>query len=1572
VVSLSVRHARYLTLTIVVALIASFLFFVASPANADTAPPDATTPLTVSSDALPTVQINGVVWSQVIIGNTVYAGGNFSSAQPAGNAAGVGTVARTNVLAYNLTTGALITTFNPVLNGEVKSVAASPDGTRLYIGGSFTTVGGVTRNRIAALDPTTGALITAFNANSNGLVNAVTATNSVVYLGGNFATIGGAARGKLAAVSAATGAVLAGFTPVAAGGNPWSMVLSPDGGKLVVGGAFTTVNGSSDPGYGLAWFDTATGAMLALPVNHLIRNGAPDAAITSVSSDGTSFYATGYVYGSTGNLEGTVRADWATGNIQWIEDCHGDTYSGAPQGDAFYVAGHPHYCGNIGGFPQTSPTWTFHRGIAFSKAITQTITADPYGYYNYEGNPAPSLLHWYPDFNTGTFTGQTQGPWSVASNSNYVVYGGEFTTVNLKRQQGLVRFAVKTIAPNTDAPRLSGAGFVPSLVSLVAGSVRVSWLANYDRDNELLTYNIYRDNNQTTPVYTTTAKSSSWNQPSLGFVDTGLTPGQTYAYRIKVTDPMGNTIAGDKVNVTVSTDASLSPYASTVLQDGAQNFWRLGESAGATKVYNWAGFSDAIPSGGVTFGTTGAIGSDANKSATFDGNTGLIATQSLVPGPQTFSIETWFKTTSTAGGKIVGFGNSNTGTSSNYDRHVYMDTSGRVLFGVYPGEGRIVQSSPGYNDGNWHQVVATLSSAGQTLFVDGIKVGSRSDTTSAQAYSGYWRIGGDTSWSGANYFAGSIDDTAIYPTALTQVQVNQHFVASGRTSVLPSAPADSYGNRIFNDAPDFYWRLGESSGSTAADASISLNPGTYQGGVTKGQSGALGGVANTAALFDGSSGIVVSNRQVSNPTTYSEEIWFNTTTNSGGKLIGFGNASSGLSGNYDRHIYMDDAGHLVFGVWTGFTNTITTSATYNDGNWHQVVSTQGADGMKLYVDGSLAGTNPQASSQAYDGYWRIGGDNTWGSSSAYFSGKLDEAAVYSQVLSAATVQQHFALGGGTVVNAPPTASFAPTVTNLGLAVDASASADSDGTIVSYAWNFGDSTTGSGKTTTHTFAAAGNYTVTLTVTDNLGASTSSSTTVSATLPPNVLPTASFTTSATNLVASFNAAASGDTDGTIVSYAWNFGDLTTGSGVTTNHTYLSGGTFSVVLTVTDNRGGTATSTVPVTVAAAPPPNVPPTASFSSTTTNLAVAFNAGASADSDGTIAFYAWNFGDGTTGGGMTPTHTYTTAGTFNVSLTVTDDKGATGVSTGTVSTTLPPNVPPVASFTSSSSGLTASFNGSGSSDPDGTITSYSWNFGDTATGSGASISHTYAVGGTYTVTLTVTDNRGGSTTTTSTVTVTAPSATPFALDAFARSVTNGWGNADTGGAWTRYGAANFLSVAGGSGKIVLNSPSAQSGAYLGSVAQTSTDMRVQFSVNNAATGGGVYLYATGRRVSSNTEYRASIRLRSNGTIGVSAVAYKGSATGVTLGTEVILPGTVTAGTAINVRLQVTGTSPTTIRIKTWVAGTAEPTAWTVTSTDNFAGLQTAGGIGVMAYLSSSSTNAPVTLSVQQLSAFPAV
>ena len=163
-------------------------------------------------------------------------------------------------------------------------------------------------------------------------------------------------------------------------------------------------------------------------------------------------------------------------------------------------------------------------------------------------------------------------------------------------------------------------------------------------------------------------------------------------------------------------------------------------------------------------------------------------------------------------------------------------------------------------------------------------------------------------------------------------------------------------------------------------------------------------------------------------------------------------------------------------------------------------------------------------------------------------------------------------------------------------------------------------------------------------------------------------------------------------------------------------------------------------------------------------------------------------------------------------------------------------------------------------------------------------------------------------------------------------------------------------------------PRARRGRESAIRSQTNMDMRVQFAVDKAATGGGVYLYASDRRLSSTLEYATSMHLYSNGSLGVSIVAYEGSASGITLGSEVTLPFTVMPGTAFNVRMEVTGTAPTTISAKVWPAGATEPTGWTVTQTDSYAGLQVPGGIALHSYLSSGATNAPVTVSVDQLSA----
>jgi trimeric autotransporter adhesin len=122
------------------------------------------------------------------------------------------------------------------------------------------------------------------------------------------------------------------------------------------------------------------------------------------------------------------------------------------------------------------------------------------------------------------------------------------------------------------------------------------------------------------------------------------------------------------------------------------------------------------------------------------------------------------------------------------------------------------------------------------------------------------------------------------------------------------------------------------TGGNPAIAIALADNGLYLGGVSFGQPGAL--TDDAAVSFDGASGYVRGLLPVTTPEPFSLEIWFKTTTTAGGKLIGFGDGTTGASPDYDRHIYMTNGGQLIFGTWDGALHTIETGASYNDGNWH--------------------------------------------------------------------------------------------------------------------------------------------------------------------------------------------------------------------------------------------------------------------------------------------------------------------------------------------------------------------------------------------------------------------------------------------------------------------------------------------------------------------------------------------------------------------------------------------------------------------------------------------------------------
>jgi PKD repeat protein len=161
------------------------------------------------------------------------------------------------------------------------------------------------------------------------------------------------------------------------------------------------------------------------------------------------------------------------------------------------------------------------------------------------------------------------------------------------------------------------------------------------------------------------------------------------------------------------------------------------------------------------------------------------------------------------------------------------------------------------------------------------------------------------------------------------------------------------------------------------------------------------------------------------------------------------------------------------------------------------------------------------------------------------------------------------------VNASPSAAFTWVANDLSVQFT-DRSGDSDGTIAGWSWNFGDGETSTAQNPAHSYADAGTYTVTLTVTDNAGAPDSTSQTVSVSAPASgSAPTASFTFSCNRLTCSFDASGSTD-DGAIVGYSWSYGDGNTDTGVTSEHTYSTAGTYTVTLTVTDDDGITGAAT------------------------------------------------------------------------------------------------------------------------------------------------------------------------------------------------------------------------------------------------------------------------------------------------------------------------------------------------------------------------------------------------------------
>jgi hypothetical protein len=253
-----------------------------------------------------------------------------------------------------------------------------------------------------------------------------------------------------------------------------------------------------------------------------------------------------------------------------------------------------------------------------------------------------------------------------------------------------------------------------------------------------------------------------------------LAPGTNGAYTAAITNS----------NNSAASAAAFFTCSSAFAADKANALFAypLNEASGSTTAVDAA--SGSYPGtyrGAMTSDTTStrACPRDTGGTYVLDGSD-FVTNALQAQGPATFSTEVWFKTT-VKGGKLIGFGNSQSGSSSSYDRHTYVSTTGQLAFGTYNNGYQTIVSPANVADGAWHHVVATMSSAGMTLYLDGARVAGNTGFTASESNSGYWRIGYDNTsgWpnAGSNYFVGSMRFAAVYKTALTATQVKNHYDA---------------------------------------------------------------------------------------------------------------------------------------------------------------------------------------------------------------------------------------------------------------------------------------------------------------------------------------------------------------------------------------------------------------------------------------------------------------------------------------------------------------------------------------------------------------------------------------------------------------------------------------------------------------------------------------------------------------------------------------------------------------------------------------------------------------------------
>jgi large repetitive protein len=1285
----------------------------------------------------------GEIWDMEVVGTgnaaRVFIAGTFTSA--ANTIAPTTTINQPYLLSYNLNTGLIDTQFRPTFGGGgVTAVEATPDGTKLFVAGDFNTVGGVTRQKVASLNLTTGAPIStfAFTQSTNNQATALAATNSTLYVGGRFTRINGQLRTGLAAVDTASGAVDMSFDNQLSGGigvngalGVPQLKLTHDESKLLVVHTGRQIDGQDRLGMGI--IDTATKQLLPWRSQLWDENLGRVGGVTriyggDIAPDDSYFVVSSGSGGDAPPISDTVVAypiDAPPGtedNVQplWISRHFDSIYSVAITEVAVYVGGHFGFIES----PTSDDPWPgldnvgygTGQGLAGYGLGDQVVRRDHIAAISPVDGKA---LEWYPMGGSNSFEGDK----AMEATPRGLLIGGDGMFKGGVRTGRVGFFDFNSVpfpapAPDTTITTpIEGRVVANNTPFEITGTARVATgtvgrvqVQIKDRDSG----QFLQDNG--TAFTTTFGPSNSLNAT--------LAPGT-------------GTTRTWSIPATIATNRNLQILAQAFPTTGS------GDTTKASKLIESFSTEDQTPTTTVT-----------GPSSSILASTTFTMTGTATDDKGVNSLSYWFRD----------------------EQNRYLQADGTVddIFNTFRGTPDVIGATAATwsyevtvpHEGVWRGSATATDTIGQADLRSGVRDWLISSTAVAPSVT----------------ILEPVEMTPPFAVSALTVEPGGQMTFAGTASddeglkdVEVSLRNTSTGENLGNDGT---WGPGVSAGNYRVSP-VNISGSTYNWSYTTPFNLSPGSYSFTVRATDDlglttsstNQGRLSINAQYAGDLPPNATITFVPPTDESLTVNLSGTATDDIGVERVRVSLQDrDTGRYLQA-----NGTMAAAIAYRDATLTPPSATSTTWSLPAIT--LPTGGNWQFRALADD---RVQQDPS-AATATYAVYPNDGPPTLSDTLGQPQNGASFADGKIVVTGRAedaPDANASIASVRVGVVNSAGQYMSSTGTFTSTTPSFrtaflnSPGSAGSNYSYTTPVIPAGTYSVVVQSVDivnqlsdsdplTLGDQPRVATGVTVTQPSNNPPVAVFTYTCNQNVCTFDGRGSTDENANSLTYSWSFGAQGTATGPLPTKTFTAPGTFPVTLTVRDEWTVTNTSAAQNVTIVEPPGNSAPVPTFIQSCQGLTCSVSSAGTADPNtGDTITYSWNWGDGTalSTGSAPAAHVYAAAGSYTITLTTTDGWGKFASTTRNVTLSEPAsNQPPTVAFTTSCpTYTTCQMNSAGTVDPDGDAIRYAWSFGDGGTATTANPSRTYAAPGTYTISLTVTDVWGRFTTVTHDVTMTEP------------------------------------------------------------------------------------------------------------------------------------------------------------------------------------------------------------------------